>query len=57
MLLIILARIAVTLTFLMLAAGGPYAIIKLRRFIRTYRTAHAILEARVTALERQRSEL
>lgn len=54
MLLVILARIAVTLTFLILAAGGPYAIILLRRFIARYVTAHAALEARVAALERDK---
>ena len=46
-------RVAVTLTFLILAAGGPYAIIQLRQFIRRYRTAHRELETRVEALERR----
>ena len=46
-------RVAVTLTFLILAAGGPYAIIQLRQFIRRYRTAHRALEARVEVLERR----
>lgn len=51
MLVIILICVAITLTFLILAAGGPYAIIKLRQFITRYATAHAALEARVKALE------
>ena len=46
-----LVRITVGLTFLILAGGGPYAIIKLRQFIDRYATAHAALEARVKALE------
>lgn len=54
MLLTNLVRLAIGLTFLMLAAGGPYAIIQLRRFIRRYSVAHATLEARVLALERQK---
>lgn len=52
--LIILLRLAITLTFLILAAGGPYAIILLRRFIRRYATAHEALEVRVEALEQWR---
>lgn len=44
MLIIILLRIAVTLTFLILAAGGPYAIVKLSKFIRRYTDAHTKLE-------------
>lgn len=51
MLIIILIRIAITLTFLILAAGGPYAIIQLRRFIRQYGVAHRALEADHKALE------
>lgn len=51
---ILLVRISVTLTFLILAAGGPYAIIQLRKFIKSYRTAHLALEARVEALEQWR---
>lgn len=54
MLLTILIRIAITATFLILAAGGPYAIILLRRFIVRYAVAHAALEARVAALEREK---
>lgn len=53
--LIFLIRLAITLTFLILAAGGPYAILQLRRFIRNYMTAHKILEARVEALEQWRT--
>lgn len=53
MLIVTLVRIAITLSFLILAAGGPYAIIALRRFIRRYTTAHQLLEARVAALEKR----
>lgn len=50
MLIITLIRIAITLTFLMLAAGGPYAIIQLRRYV----TAHEELVQRVERLETAR---
>ncbi len=53
MLIIIFIRIAITLTFLILAAGGPYAIIQLRRFIRRYVAAHESLKSRVSVIERQ----
>lgn len=56
MLIIAFIRIAITLTFLILAAGGPYAIIQLRRFIRSYAVAHQELEARVKALEHKGGE-
>jgi hypothetical protein len=49
---IVLLRIAITATFFMIAAGGPYAIWLLRRFIKHYVIAHGELEARVAALER-----
>lgn len=49
---IIVTRIAITLTFLILAAGGPWALIKLSRFIRLYTERHQALEQRVAALER-----
>ena len=52
-LLIIFLRIAITLTFLILAAGGPWALYQLNRFIKRYVTAHEVLKARVAALERQ----
>lgn len=51
---ILFLRIAITLTFLILASGGPYAIVLLRRFIRQYGAAHKILEARVESLEQWR---
>lgn len=58
MVIITLIRIAITLTFLILAAGGPYALILLRRFIVRYTVAHnelkadhEALKARVLALE------
>lgn len=53
---ILSVRIAITLTFLILAAGGPYALGKLRRFIRTYGVAHEELKQRVTELERWQRE-
>lgn len=55
--LILLIRIAIVLTFLILAAGGPYAIVLLRRFIKRYTVAHADLETRVQALERWKSTM
>lgn len=51
----LLVRLVITLTFLILAAGGPYAIWQLRSFITRYVAAHKILEARVEALERWKS--
>lgn len=61
MFLITFLRIAITLTFLILAAGGPYALLLLRRFIRRYtvahealKTDHEALKARVTTLESAR---
>jgi len=48
---IILIRLAITFTFLILAAGGPWALFKLSSFIKRYRTAHEELKARVEALE------
>lgn len=54
---ILLVRIAITLTFFILAAGGPYALMKLRRFILFYTERHTALELRVQALERQIQEM
>lgn len=54
---IILVRLAITLTFLILAAGGPYAIILLRRFIRRYTVAHEELRIRVATDEAARADL
>jgi hypothetical protein len=48
---ILLLRIAITLTFLLLAAGGPFAIVQLRRFVKLYAERHRALEVRVAALE------
>lgn len=50
---VIFARVSLTLTFLILAAGGPVAIILLRRFMARYMAAHKILESRVEAIERR----
>lgn len=54
---LILVRIMLTLTFLILAAGGPYAILLLRRFIRRYTVAHEELKIRVAAQETAQAEL
>ncbi len=48
---ILLVRLAITLTFLMLAAGGPVCIVLLRSFIKRYMVAHEALEVRNRALE------
>lgn len=53
---VLLLRIAVTLTFFILALVGPYAVLQLRKFIKRYRTAHLILEARVENLEQWRNK-
>lgn len=50
--LILLIRISITLTFLILAAGGPWALIKLSRFIRRYTAAHEELKDRVAVIEK-----
>lgn len=54
MLIIILVRVAIGLTFLILASGVPYALFRLRRFIVRYEVAHRALEARVEVLEQAR---
>ncbi len=54
---ILILRIFITLTFLILAIGGPVAIIQLRRFIAVYALAHKVLEARIESLERRVSAL
>lgn len=50
-----LVRILIVLTFLILAAGGPYALIKLRNFILSYAAAHKALEQRIQTLEQWRA--
>ncbi len=50
---ILILRILITLTFLILAVGGPVAIWQLRRFIALYYTKHGVLEVRLTALEQR----
>ena len=52
--LILFIRIATTLTFLILAAGGPWALWKLSRFIRTYKSAHEALKAEIEDLKQWR---
>jgi len=54
---ILILRIFITLTFLILAVGGPIAIIQLRRFIAVYGLAHKVLEVRISSLERRVSAL
>lgn len=53
MVIITLIRIAITLTFLILAAGGPYAVRKLSKFILKYTVAHEALKRRVVAIEKR----
>ncbi len=53
---ILVLRVLITLTFLILAVGGPVAIVQLRRFIRLHYRKHAELEARVTRLEAGRDD-
>lgn len=50
---IILLRLAITLTFLILATFGPYAVRKLSKFIREYTVAHESLKLRVQVIEKQ----
>jgi len=49
--LIFFIRLAITLTFLITATVGPWALVKLNKFIRRYEAAHKALEDRVKALE------
>lgn len=51
--LIFLLRTAITLTFLILAVFGPYALRKLSAFIKRYSEAHAALQQEVQ-VERKR---
>jgi hypothetical protein len=51
--LLLFLRLAITATFLILAAGGPWALIKLSRFIRRYAVAHQALKLRVQIIEKQ----
>jgi predicted PurR-regulated permease PerM len=48
---ILVLRIFITLTFLILAIGGPVAIWQLRRFIALYNIRIDALERRVSKLE------
>jgi hypothetical protein len=50
---IIALRIAITLTFLILAVGGPIAIWQLRTFTALYYLKHRELQARVEQLEQR----
>ena len=54
---LLVLRLLITLTFLILAAGGPYAIVQFRRFIIVYTQRHVALELRVAALEREIQEM
>ena len=50
---ILIVRLLITLTFLILAVGGPVAIIMLRRFIRVYLVRHAELILRIEEVEKR----
>jgi hypothetical protein len=50
---IFIIRILITLTFLILAVGGPVAIWQLRRFIALYSIRQGELQVRIDALERR----
>jgi hypothetical protein len=50
---ILLVRIAIALTFFILAVFGPVAVIQIRRFTRLYVAGQTSLIARVEAIERK----
>jgi hypothetical protein len=50
---IVFLRIIITLTFLILAIGGPVAILQLRRFIKLHYQKHAELQVKVESLEKR----
>ncbi len=54
---ILILRVLITLTFLILAVGGPVAIVQLKRFTTLYYRKHAELQARMDALERRVTRL
>ncbi len=54
---ILVVRLVIALTFLLIVAGIPYTLLKLRNFIKFYMVRHAELELRVAAIERQMHEL
>jgi uncharacterized protein YoxC len=54
---IILLRIASTLTFFIVVLSAPYALIKLNRFIRQYYKAHKELEGEVAHLKTEQAQL
>lgn len=49
---LLVARIATTLTFLLLVAGAITALVLIPRFVRLYFKEHKKLEARVRRIER-----
>ena len=51
---ILFLRIAITLTFLILAIFGPVALTKLTRFIRRYTVAHEAMQADIEELKKWR---
>lgn len=53
MLIVILVRVAIWLTFLLLTAEGIAAIVWARRFSRNYVIRHKELEVRIDSLERR----
>ena len=52
---ITLVRVCITLTFLILALGGPYAVVRLNRFMALYAREHRKLKSRVEMIERHLS--
>lgn len=54
---VIIVRIIIGATFLILAAGVPYVIIALHRFIRRYTIAHEDLKADVKALLQWKTDM
>jgi hypothetical protein len=55
--LVLILRIFITLTFLILAVGGPIAIMQLRRFARVYYIQQGELKVSIEALERRVARL
>ena len=54
---ILLLRIFITLTFLILAVGGPVAIWQLRRFAALYYIRYGEMQVRIESIERRVSRL
>ena len=54
---ILVVRILITLTFLILAVGGPYAILKLNKFIKLHLLLHGEQSRRMDMIERRLTKL